>query len=743
MRARLVFAILIVLAPSPAFARQTSAPVVMSGTVVDPTGIPLPRATVRLLDAGGIQRRSVLTDDAGVFTLDVSDCAGCRVEAQLTGFAAMGADVVPGRALEVVLPVEGVREHVLVSATRTDTPAVQTGATSTVVTAEHLANRQALAVSDVLRSVPAFTVVRTGGVGNLTSVYIRGGESNYTKVLLDGIPLNDPGGFFDFGSLSTDHVDRIEIVRGPQSALFGSDAMAGVIQLFTPVAPPGADPVDVVGGFEGGSFSTWHARAGLTGRAGPLGYFAEAARLETDNEQPNNAYEQSSFAANVGGSLSDRTDLRLVTRISSGEVGTPGQTAFGRPDLDAFGDRRDVFVGATARFRSRESRDQRFWYRFASSRQVSTNLVADPAYTPSFEGRTSPFEFFDFLYDSGNDIDRHHVGYQSDWRLGSIERAGGAHVLTASADWDHESGTLDDRLTPEPPVEASRDNFGVTVQDQVIWPRVFVTLSARAERNESYGGSFAPRAVVAYLARAEGSRLGATKLKASAGLGVKEPSLVQSFSPSPSFEGNPDLEPERARGFEAGIEQRACDGRLKLELNAFFNTYRDIIATETLSFSPFRAKFFNIGRTRAYGTELIVQASPALGVEAVGSYTWLDSEITDSTSEFSPVLAAGQPLFRRPRHSGSLSVSWSVAQLTLSTTGLFVGRRSDSDFSALEPPMVENEGYARWDLSGSYRLGRGVTFIGVVENLFDREYMEPLGYPALGLATRVGVRVIL
>jgi vitamin B12 transporter len=742
MRALLVFVGLLSAAPLSAGVQDAS-PAPITGTVLDPGGMPVPRALVRLVDAAGSEQRRALTDEAGAFAMDEPACAGCRVVASLTGFESVALAVSPGLPVTIVLPLEAVREHVIVTATRTETPAIQAGTTATVVTAEDLANRQALAVADVLRSVPAFTVVGTGGLGTVTSVFIRGGESNYTKVLLDGIPLNDPGGYFNFGSLTTDHIDRLEVVRGPQSALFGSDAMSGVVQLFTPSGSHAGDPLQLLGGFEGGSFSTWHARGGLAGRTGLFNYFVEAARLETDNEQPNNEYGQSSFAANIGAAPDERTDLRVITRVSSGRVGTPGQTAFGRPDLDAFGDRGDIFLGATARLRARAGWDQRLSYRFARSRQISTNLVEDPPYTPAFDGRASPFEFFDFPFDLQDELDRHHLGYQSDWRLGSIERPRGEHIVTAAVEWDHEGGTLDDRLTSDAPVVASRDNVGLTAQHQMLWRRTFITLSGRLEKNESFGTSFAPRVVVAHLARPDGSRLGSTKLKASAGLGIKEPSLLQSFSPSPSFEGNPDLDPERARGVDAGIEQRAFDGRLKLELNVFHNSYRDIIATETLSVSPFRATYSNIGESRALGAELVVQASPADGVRTTASYTWLHSEIVDSTSEFSPVLAEGQPLFRRPRHSGSVSASWSLTRLTLATTGLFVGRRTDSDFSAFEPPLEESEGYARWDVSATFRIGRGVTGYGAIENLFDRDYMEPLGYPALGRAARAGVRVVL
>ena len=433
-------------------AANLAAPVTtITGTVMDLSGGALPRATVRLIDSDGSELGRTLTDAGGVFQFD---------EAALHDLPARGV-VDRVRAGDHRRGAEHARHHLVAGGggarkrARLRDPdrsaTSQIGTTTTVITAEDLANRSNLSVGDVLRSVPAVTVVRTGGLGNLTSVFIRGGESNYTKVLLDGIPLNDPGGFFNFGSLTTDHLERIEIVRGPQSALFGSDAMAGVIQLFSASADRLTKPFSVIGSLEAGNFSTWHGGAGVAGHAGTFTYHLEGARLETDNEEPNNAFRHSSVAVNVGGSINERTSVRLIARGSSGRVGTPGQAAFGRPDLDAFGDRRDTLVGASARMRASSRWEQQLFYTFANSRQISSNLVADPPYTPAFDGRTSPFEFFDFLFDSKDDFDRHHLGYQSDWRLGSIARRSGEHIVTAAFEWEHEGGTLDDRLTPDAP----------------------------------------------------------------------------------------------------------------------------------------------------------------------------------------------------------------------------------------------------------------------------------------------------
>ena len=247
------------------------------------------------------------------------------------------------------------------------------------------------------------------------------------------------------------------------------------------------------------------------------------------------------------------------------------------------------------------------------------------------------------------------------------------------------------------------------------------------------------RASIAIVAHRSTGAIGQTRLKASAGTGIKEPTLLQSFSRNSFFLGNPDLEPERSRTVDAGIEQRLADDRIKLDVTWFDNHYRNIISTRTLSFNPFQSQYFNIGESTARGLELTGEVAPAGHLHGRFGYTLTASEVTESEAD-NTVFAVGNWLFRRPRHSGFAEVSWTDSRISLDLFGSIIGDRVDSDFSALEPPITMNNGHTRWDLRASYEITRGLAVIAAFDNLANAEYMEPLGYPALGRAIRVGIR---
>ncbi len=235
--------------------------------------------------------------------------------------------------------------------------------------------------------------------------------------------------------------------------------------------------------------------------------------------------------------------------------------------------------------------------------------------------------------------------------------------------------------------------------------------------------------------------VGETRLKAAAGLGIKEPTILQSFSQSPFFLGNPALDPERARSIEAGVEQRFAGDRAKAELTWFDSRYRDIISTRTVSFSPFVSQYFNIGLTRARGVELSGEVAPFPPLVARAGYTFLDSRILESTAPANPVFAPGMWLFRRPRHSGYAELSWVRDRLAVDVSALVVGKRIDSDFSSLQPPLTMNAASYVWDLRGSYRVTRHLAATAAVDNATNAQYFEPLGFPAPGRVARAGVRV--
>jgi len=703
----------------------------LSGTVLDESGSALPRVMVRLVDQQDAEVATTFTDSRGVFRF-ARACDGCTVVVALAGFNPSRTSVSTDKPATVSLKVAPVRESVVVSATRTEMPTSQVGAAVTVFTAEDIERRDVPVVADLLRDSPGATVVRSGGLGNVTSLFVRGGESSYNKVLLDGIPLNEPGGTFNFSNITTDFLERIEVVRGAQSALFGSDAMASVVQLISRRPAHGLSHPTIVASGEAGSYDSQRGSASIGMSNGTWDGAIHAGHQHTANRVPNNEFNNTTIAGNGGVMPSSNVSLRLVGRTEFGRTGAPGATAFGRPDMDAFFHRRDSVVGATLEHQISERWQQRLTYALSVSHQQSTNLVIDAPYVPRFDGRVAPFTFSDFPYDSLTDLRRHFVAYQADARIGG----GGANeqVVTFAFDVNGERGVLTNRMANSV-VRASRNNVGWTAQHQWLGARASVSSGLRVEQNDSFGTAVAPRFSAAVMAAAN------TKLKFNAGLGVKEPTILQSFSPSPSFLGNPDLEPERATTVDAGVEQRLLDQRLKIEAVWFDARYKNIISTRTISFTPFLSQYFNIGLTRAHGAELGFDAAPMTVLRVRGGYTLTVSRIAESTSPTSPVFAVGAWAFRRPRHSGFVEGIFTFDRFNADVHGTFIGRRVDSDFSSLVPPIVENSSYQTWDAGASYLVAAPVTAYLRVDNVGDRDFMDPVGYPAWRRTVRGGIRV--
>src|SRR5947207_3503626 len=315
----------------------------VSGTIVDQSGRAVPRAYVRILDRSGVESAALFADEAGRFELK-TNVTSCRVEATLTGFEPVNVpctSTATGQSLRLVLTIAPIQETTIVTATRTEAPTSQVGASATVFTAADLERRQTPLVADLLTATPGSMLVRSGGPGSLTSLFVRGGESDYNKVLLDGVPLNEPGGSFYLNNLTTENLERVEIVRGAYSALFGSDAMASVIQLFTRRADPGARRPRLSAQIDGGTYHTVHGSVGVSGATDRLDYSFGAARFDSDNRVPNSGLANTTFSANLGVPIGKTATLRFIGRGERERVGTPGTTAFGRPDLDAFFERHD------------------------------------------------------------------------------------------------------------------------------------------------------------------------------------------------------------------------------------------------------------------------------------------------------------------------------------------------------------------------------------------------------------------
>jgi vitamin B12 transporter len=354
-------------------------------------------------------------------------------------------------------------------------------------------------------------------------------------------------------------------------------------------------------------------------------------------------------------------------------------------------------------------------------------------------GRSGVFTSSDFLNDSLAVLRRHHASYQADWRLANDARRG-QHTLTLLGDWDGERATVTNRRASTQTID-SRDNFGASAQNQMLWRRFFLTLSGRIERNENFGTAAVPRAAAVYVLHERSANLGETHIKASAGTGIKEPTMLESFSESPFSRGNPDLKPERSRSAEVGIDQRLAGDRVKFEVTYFHNRFSDVIAVVTTNPATFAGQYTNIGETRARGLELNAEAAPVSSLRLRASYTRLDGKVIASASPNDPVFGLGHELLRRPRHSGAIGVGFRRERLTADLNDTFIGRFADSDFGLFSPSFSQSPGHSLWDARVTLMMTKQLTGMLMVDNLTNQDYSEPLGYQPLLRAVRVGLRV--
>jgi len=631
--------------------------------------------------------------------------------------------------LDLVLAPAPVCERVVVSATRGEATLSSLGVAADVLDRDHIEDRAAASLLPLLQDVPGVATARAGQTGLQASVFLRGGESRYARVLVDGVPVNQPGGAFDFGTAVPFELERVEVVRGAASSLYGTDALAGVVSLETRRARPGEGPSLRAEG-EGGSFG-WQRWLGATsGARGPFDWNAGVQRLTTDNAQPNSRFEQTAMAVSAGAKVDGRTDARAVVRFDSSRTGTPGPTAFGRADLDASFEREDLVASVSVR-RVETRASQRLSLGYARTDQLSLDPADSGPWVPEWEGATGTYPLFDFPNEAGfqNQTARLAAGYQADLSLGT------RHLLTAGGEAEHETGALGSRA--EELLRPERTNLGAYVQDRVLLGRrAYLTVGGRVERNGSYGTHAVPRAALAVRVR-EGED--ATTLRASAGMGIKEPSFLESYGESFFARGNPDLDPERSTTFDLGLEQRLLGSRLRASVTGFHHDYQDQIAYTVVDWSTYQGTYVNLARTRARGVEVALEARPDSHVYLRGQYTYLDGEIVESPSGFDPVYAAGEPLLRRPRHQGSVSAQVSFPRWRAGATLARVGERADSDFVGLG--LTRAAPYTRLDARLRARVAGSVEAFVVVENLLDAEYQEVLGYPALGRSVRGGLRL--
>ncbi|MBI3654004.1 MAG: TonB-dependent receptor [Acidobacteria bacterium] len=741
----------------------------IEGTITDQTGAGIAASRVVLRDAVGAAVAQSSTDHQGHFAFRLRE-GRYLLTVEAKGFSQTEKLFVEVRANEtkradVEMAVAAVSDQIVVSATRTATSSNEVAGAVAVISEDDFKRNSDSQISEALRLVPGLAVVQTGGRGGLTSIFTRGGESDYNKVLIDGVPVNAAGGAFDFATLTPENLERVEVARGPQSALFGSDAMTSVIQLFTRRGATATPELELSG--DGGSFASHRETAIFSGLARWFDYSSSYAYQHTDGRFRNSDYTNRSASLNLGFKLAPQADLRVTSRLNNNTLGVPGATARLFADPTQRQKHHDLSLAAQFRHRTTARWEQTARFILAEFQTHSFDTAAEdlskpntPLLAPGSFGNDFVFSFIDHQKRAG-------FQYQTIAALSS------ANLLTAGVDFEHESAVFTGDFSR---VSPKRNNLGLYVQDQHAWrERLFVTAGVRVERNTGrtpadlraalqslgstapigdigFGSKANPKVALAYFARRhqEGG-FGATRLKASFGTGIKEPSLTEAFSPSTFFLGNPGLKPERAISFEVGVAQEFFNRRGSVEATYFDNRFRDqiIFIYDPKTFGPVKladgklTNFVNVERATARGLELIAAARPALKLRVAASYTFLRSRLerADATSK-----EVGLPLLRRPRHSGSFEIGWIDNRFEVSLDGSLVGRRRDLDpvsgarFNAAKQAIF-NDGYAKLNAAGSYHFSPRVTAFARLENLLNQDYQEVLGFPAYRLNFRAGLRL--
>jgi len=702
--------------------------------VVDPQSAVVPGASV-LLQRSGTATPVAVQSTSGNGTVRFSGLAGGSYEVRVLapGFAPLIARANSPGEVTLQLRIATATQNVVVSATRTPVPGEETGAEVSSLSAGELKTMQPVNEADALRFLPDAIIGENGRRGALASLFVRGGDSRYNKVIVDGVTVNDPGGRFDFGVVPMDQVDRLEFVRGAESDLYGSDAMTSVVQTWSREGTTAIPQLSF--GADGGTFQTANGYAALSGARGRFDYNLFGEQFNTNGQGPNDQYSNSSQGANLGLMLSPRVRFRLRARHLNSRTGIQSFWDFNGqpllpPDMDEKARQNDFL--SSAEITVNGTRWQHTFTGFEYHHQLANvDQIMEP-------GRVSPsFGNIDFPFDSISDINRAGFEYQ-----GQYWERNWARVIVGYR-FEDENGFVGDLFSP-PLSHGLRLNHDVYAQQLLTRGRASLVAGLRFTHNGSFGNAVVPRIAPSLLLLRGGSIFSGTRLLGSFATGIKEPLLEEAFAAGAFVIPNPSLKAEENRAFDAGIEQRLAGGRFVLAATYFHNIFRRQIefASNPVSFV---GQYVNVNKSLAHGAEGEFHARLWSRLSLDSSYTYTSTQILaaplcTAQNFCDPLLAAGRQLVRRPRHAGNVLLNYASRRWGGQVGGLFMGPRVDSDFLGLLPPVTHTAGYGRVDLGGWYALTRHMSAYLNIGNLFDRRYEEAAGYPALGFNFRAGMR---
>ncbi|MEA3138376.1 MAG: vitamin transporter [Gammaproteobacteria bacterium] len=612
-----------------------------------------------------------------------------------------------GFAMQASTAPEDLPDTIVVTATRVPTPELQVASSITVVSADEIATRELQTLPDVLKQVPGLNVVQTGGAGGQTSVFMRGTNSNHTKVLVDGIDVGDPsnaGGAFDFAHFLTQDIEKVEILRGPQSGLYGSDAIGGVINIIT---KSGSGPARLSAALEAGSFDTFNQTAAVSGSQDRFHYAANLEHfhsgktpvtpldlLAPGEQRIDDYYDNLTASTKLGFDVTQNLDVGLVARYTDSHLRLTGENFNNFP-----ADFPDSSQSANNTLQT---------YARATAHLLSFDGVLEQTLGAAYSNiRSSDFS------PAAPRSDAVGERVKFDWQ-GNIKLAANEKLVLGA---EHQR----DEITA-PISAATKIDSGYAELQSGFGDRFFDTVSVRADENERFGGKITYRFAPAYLIMESG-----TKLKASVGTGFKAPTLNQLFQSFPAFDffANPNLRPESSLGWDAGFEQALAADTLRFGITYFHNQIKNLIA-DSADFTT----DINVGRAVTQGIESFAAYRPLETLTLRLDYTF-----TQATDEISH-----EALLRRPKHKGTLNADWRpTARLSLNATLLSVGSWVDGnrDFSIQRlnaPP------YTTVDLAAGFDVSSHLSAYVRVSNLLDRRYENPVGFSAPPLGAFAGIK---
>src|SRR5437667_9865935 len=596
-------------------------------------------------------------------------------------------------------PGEAEVEQIVVSATRFDIPLDQSPASVSVISSQDIEQKQIERASDALREVPGLSVVQTGTAGQLTSVFMRGLPSQDMQVLLNGIPINQGlAGQFDFANLMTDDIDRIEVVRGPQSTLYGPRALAGVIQIFT---KRGEGQPGISLSAEGGSYDTFREWSQSEGKIDNFDYSVGASRLDTDNARPNNNYRNTAGIADVGWSPNEQLRIGSLFTYSVSDTGNPN-TIFDPRLIDHFLTERWL-IAPNVDWKATHWWEHKLIFAYDHERQIND---------PNQDGFVGPTRAL---------FERTTVDYQNDLRPASwLTLTSGFFYSRVNA--GQERPFVLQIFGPQPTFISDHTEEIAGFLQATLTPigNLIFVAGGRFDQFNQFGGVWTYRFAGSYKIDKTN-----TTLHSSVATGFSPPSSQDKI-----FGNNFGLNPEKDLGWDIGVRQELWQSRVDIGLTYFHNDLSNAIGSNGLF------QTLNLGAAETQGLEAELRAQPITNLLFTVSYTYLDAKNTSSEDISQP---QGARLPRRARNEVYVSASYLWwKKLRTVVEAKFVNAREELNFGG---PNFDIEDYSFVNIAAEYEVNPHVSIFGRIDNLANEHYSEVFGFPTLGRAAYGGVKL--